>query len=111
MIISKELLNEVIPFADINGLLSYGLSSDGDLMLQYEDTDEIINIHELAHKCKEWALDLGYNLTINPLVITISQQLDLMYYKHTINNESGKGYDSIDVIRSAQWILENAKDK
>lgn len=107
-IISKELLSEVLPFASINDeLISFGLSKDGDILLQYPDADEIINIHELAHECKKWALDSGYNLTINPLVITISQQLDLMYYKHAINNETGKAYDPIDVIKSAQWILEN----
>ena len=61
-IISKELLSNVLgeKVSDIYGFvnsdneLEYKLSSRLDI--------EIINIHELAYKCKEWAKDLGWTL-------------------------------------------------
>lgn len=65
--VSKELLSEVLPFAGINSeLISYGLNADGDILLQYNDMDEVINIHELANKCKVKAYELGYRIESNP---------------------------------------------
>ena len=58
--ISKELLKEVL---DIEGVV-LEIAVIGNL-LRWADTSNYvsarkINIHELAHKCKEWANSKGY---------------------------------------------------
>jgi len=63
--ISKELLSEVFE----ENVISIDYTIDNNLtftsydnMWSGEYTKHVINIYELAHKCKEWAYKLGYNL-------------------------------------------------
>ena len=59
IIISKELLSEVLShYKEISNIKKYGNDitfSVGDRLIMSS-----INIHELAHKVKEWALGKGY---------------------------------------------------
>jgi len=104
-IISKELLSEVLYFRIriINKL--------EDNKLYYDDIFEI-NIHELAHKCKEWAFKKG--------LFSWDLQYDEDYYYLIVKLFNGKFYQALnfseeDIIKqefkACQWILENKKDK
>ena len=102
--ISKELLNEILPFGDVNFLISYGLSSDGDILLQYKDIDEIVNIYELAHMCKEWAFKKGY------MIGTDLDKVNVWSIKERIIINHFEVYfeDYLEFeIKACQWILEN----
>ena len=68
--ISKELLSEVLNLnmwktdslnisIDENKVYCNGIFL-GDL--GYQQSSDVINIYELAHKCKEWAYKQGYSL-------------------------------------------------
>lgn len=64
---SKELLSEVLEINDIN-LIIYDI--DFPNIIEYTQYANItrgvrsteINIYELAHKCKEWAISKGYDV-------------------------------------------------
>ena len=61
--ISKELLSAVLKEKRV--ILDYEISiSKNEIHYGHIDIEEdgFINIYELAHKCKEWALNLGYIL-------------------------------------------------
>ena len=108
---SKELLNEVLPFGDINSLISYGLSSDGDILLQYEDIDEIFNIYELAHKCKEWALTNKYKIVIySDDSFDWYCQVQLADVDEQPKEWSVAQTEPESIFRACEWILEN-KDR
>ena len=60
--ISKELLSEVL-----NASIYYMEMQSKNIIVHYDKGmplmyDDSINIYELAHKCKEWALIRGYSL-------------------------------------------------
>jgi len=61
---SKELLSEVL---GIDTISDYEFDSNLITIYYIDDEDRrdygLINIHELAHKCKEWALKKGYWLS------------------------------------------------
>lgn len=59
--ISKELLNEVLK-ADIRKINNSILDGNLYYYKTFVKCKSKINIYELAHKCKEWALNLGYIL-------------------------------------------------
>ena len=115
--ISKELLSEVLPFGDIDSLISYGLSSDGDILLQYEDIDEIVNIYELAHKCKEWAFSYKFDFEIIRIK-NVKNYGKIFVRVHTIhtNQCNGKEFYPFDrepeaIFKACQWILDNKENK
>ena len=82
-IISNELLSEVISkrlkrhnpsFKNITES-AYDKHFNA-LIINYTDNNGItlgymINIYELAHKCKEWAWDKGYSFEIIPFCVSI----------------------------------------
>ena len=59
--ISKELLSEVL---GINITHTSMCKGDNDLFFVEEKGGRYINIYELAHKCKEWALSKGYQFKV-----------------------------------------------
>lgn len=74
--ISKELLSEVLKFTKYN-FIKEGFIEIEDSILKYgvkHNIYEKINIYELAHKCKEWAIKndffifSGYNGNYNCFV-------------------------------------------
>lgn len=80
-----------------------------DISKKYKLGDIIdnLNIHELAHKCKEWAYKQGYSIvdgidTIGNKICYIMKCTGFAvdyYYEQTINY--------VDVFQACQWILEN----
>ena len=113
--ISKELLSEILPFGDINSLISYGLSSDGNILLQYEDTDEIINIYELASKCKEWATENKYTILTENMhpngyfayVLSNKESIENYGYLKAIKDIPHNKTEPEAIFAACQWILEN----
>jgi len=72
------------------------------------ETDEIINIHELAWKCKEWALDQGYVFDIyyEKQIVSITCYLTPISVPRTFRTKT-----EIETIeKMCEWILEQ-KDK
>jgi len=105
MIISKELLRKVLEIDTINDY-----EFDSNLITIYYIDDEnrkdygLINIHELAHKYKEWALNEGYELI---------EGSDVTYvYSDNTGNDCfsastpNKDFDIERVFKCCEWILE-----
>ena len=109
--VSKELLSEVL-HCDV-----YKIDIK-DNALEYDcDFDDvpivrIINIYELAHKCKEWAYSQGYILFSK---IRLSSSLASCYFdtmgKHDYEDEYHDDFraetESEAIFKACQWILDN----
>ena len=72
----------------------------------YDGTWNVVNIYELMHKCKKWALTQGYDIASSSQGYANITTLD------SINQH---GYFAQDtefeaVLKAAQWVLNN-KDK
>ena len=82
--ISKKLLSAVAPQFNFND----DMTMDENEIVFWKDGEMHcdINIYELAHKCKEWALVHGYDIgsTINEAWIV---QNDLVGEEFTANSE------------------------
>jgi hypothetical protein len=85
--ISKELLGAVLGSGEVDTLESFNLDSSGTcIMLHYIDSDDYINIHELAYKCKEWAKEKGYYLQSGFNIDIIEDNgLDIDFNYETVN--------------------------
>ena len=105
--ISKELLSEVLNIDDIVHIQKEGIS---DLFISRANNPAIIiNIYELAHKCKEWAFNNGYYLKSYKMVCCKCEAVSI-HNKHLVEIFlSNSEYDSI--IDSCQWILEKKGEK
>lgn len=58
--ISKELLKEVLEINDIAHIQKKGKN---ELFIsRFKNPALIINFYELAHKCKEWAMNKGFQI-------------------------------------------------
>lgn len=106
MEISKELLSEVfeqeIRFIKYVANNTYEVHFEKPIRLKYI----IINIYELAHKCKEWAWRLGYDLPItrhdnNSFCIKIDEK-NVKYHKSHWGDS-----ESIGIFKACQWILDS----
>lgn len=129
--ISKELLSEVIniKIEDIVDLKMFGkdlkyyekclLKSccDGRLSNHKDSICKSINIYELAHKCKEWALSKqyslysGYDKLINKYGVYINLSL-LGDDEATIGGWDTEIYFIVDteveaIFKACQWLLDN----
>ena len=124
--ISSELLSEVLGY-EINNvdiiqdtLLHFNGTEIGT---EYEDW-ETINIHELAHKCKEWARSQDINLEGGvELICTLAgaNKTSPSYYCYIFKEDwifplekeihYTRGYTGPEAIfKACQWVLDN-KDK
>lgn len=105
-IISKKLLSEVLgcKIVEINincNNVWHEIFNDNEIYC--------INIHELAHKCKEWAITSGYN--------THSVR-NLKEYVVYVSGDCKEPSDDFRcctepeaIFKACQWILKNKKDK
>lgn len=106
--ISKELLSEVLE-EEVLSVRPY-ISDDPFYknIIMWEcrkNTYDIINIYELAHKCKEWAFNNGYYLTIYNDAVDIILQTNCKLIEN-ITDDSFK-YSPMLVFKACQWILDN----
>ena len=106
--ISKELLSKVFN----EKVLSYNVINKTEIIVQFVEHDEVINVHELAHKCKEWANLKGYGISTH---ILIKQKLcDIYPHNYSTGSddtiaqfEAETEHESI--FKACEWIMENTK--
>lgn len=117
VMISKELLSEVLNEHRV--ILDYEVSICGkELHYGHVDIEEdgFVNIYELAHKCKEWALTNGYH--INTLLYDdgatriYTHGIAIVHYSDEKSNYNEVFSCEADtepevVFKACQWILEN----
>jgi hypothetical protein len=68
-----------------------------------------INIHELAHKCKEWAYDYGYSIGYSfeyPIIASIFRLSD----GYIIPDDFEAYTEPEAIFKACQWILEGKDD-
>jgi hypothetical protein len=107
--ITKELLSEVLLTVkevttvgkmDRSNIIWSGISVEGDLC------NGSMNIHELAHKCKEWARDQGFwistELTKHGMAVS---SLGKYGSVNVLNTEVKENAPEADFI-NCQWILD-----
>ncbi len=109
MSISKELLCEVYEYDDGREIFDICLE-DNDVKFSYSHKDfgedeEVINIHELAHKCKEWAIKDDYFIdsSINGVcaMAIISTKEGQVGRNHIMDSEPEA------IFKACQWIKDN----
>ena len=119
--ISTEVLSEVLGVYVRDGwyfdceLLLY--TYDKILGLD-ENYHSEINIHELAHKCKEWAFDKGYIIEVG-VHPTIKKDRSDRDYFYKITTDRGQilvsKFDEIiktepeAIFKACEWILKEKK--
>ena len=118
IMISKELLSEVIniKIEDIIDLKMFGkdlkyyekcllkFCYDGRLSKHKDSICKSINIYELAHKCKEWAYNKGYEIVSLAHMIRIYKNGYEVYYTNSTL------FDLDMFFKACQWILDNKED-
>jgi len=113
--ISNELLSEVLGcdcsecyFEDTYNLIHYKYEYDVTWSEYVRVDNSEINIYELTHKCKAWALTAGFSITS-----TNSWMGDNTPCAQAVSN-NGCEYQWIEadtepeaVFKACQWVLEN----
>ena len=115
--ISKELLNKVLNIE----IVSYQMKQKNILAYEYNKVSKnqwsgktfcnrSINIYELAHKCKEWALSKGYIINSGA---TTSNDWSSTIYKVIKENpyikELSHTWEQSEpeaIFKACQWILD-----
>lgn len=104
--ISKELLSVVLKVDLLEHLKLYGKT---DITFTNGNSMVSINIHELAHKCKEWAFNLGCTLesahvtkgsctsSYCKIIIPLSKNDRNIYHEDT---------EAEAIFKACQYILE-----
>jgi hypothetical protein len=110
MNISKELLSEVSghKVTEIYGIVGNEVryeTSDFEIHMKFSPFKCSINIYELAHKCKEWAIK--QNLVLSSWMATKNDaRCEIGNYETYFIAQT----ESEAIFNACQWILEN-KDK
>ena len=104
--ISKELLSEVLEKevslwdkeSIVGSLLEVGIHLPSGRRLY-----KTINIYELAHKCKEWALKQGYFIySTNELAYIKTLNLEIL--PNVFSN--GEDDETTCIFKACEWILQ-----
>lgn len=99
-VITKELVNEVLqwdePISRIEIIGSY-------IRIFIEGRHNIPeqNIYEFAHKCKEWAASLGFNVSSNLVTTMITSDKHRELFQADTEPEA--------IFKACQWILKENK--
>lgn len=123
--ISKELFSEVmnIKIEDIVDLKMFGkelnyyekcllnFCGDGRLSKYKDSIYKSVNIYELAHKCKKWAILNHYDFTILiDTVVIYNEGIQIYTIYNTLEDDNFIPFDPIYEIKACQWILDNKKE-
>lgn len=113
---SKELLTEILK-ENVKEVYEIGSNpnfKDNTLLFNLNGCGELcnINIHELAHKCKEWAYTQGYILFSK---IRLNSSLASCYfdtmgkhdYEDDYKNDFRADTEPEAIFKACQWILDN----
>ena len=114
--LTPELLSEVLGEEIISSELDRVYP---EKILQYTRVHNtqrvnIINIHELVHKCKEWATEKGYEIVETTFMIRIKR---VGQYKQKIweypreMQDAGIYFSPSFTFKACQWILDNKETK
>jgi hypothetical protein len=113
--ITKKLLSEVLQMEVLETEVEDNILIYLTPYKNFQNKNEI-NIYELAHKCKEWAILLGYELH-SKIECTKEGMCDIQLFTSepgfTSRNTVAFRYGDAEpeaIFRACQWILEN-KDK
>lgn len=110
--ISKELLGEVLqepiyaePYVKGNELfwIRFYLPSVDDGIEQ----EVSINLYELAHKCKEWAVSKGYTLVEAPLMLRITRLCTNQnkIWEYTLEEQNNGEYFKPEyTFKACEWV-------
>lgn len=112
--ISKKLLKNVLYGESIDNIsiisndITFEYSHYVNGVFQYRRKTDI-NIYELAHKCKEWALSKGYIInsgatTSNDWSSTIYKVIKENPYIKELSHTWGQSENEA-IFRACQWIL------
>ena len=100
--IIEELLSEVL---GVNIKRVINLSSPNKVYYDGELGTDVINIYELAHKCKEWAFDKMFFLSSG-------FDTDGAFCLDRMNNKSFIAETEPEAIfKACQWVLEKKERK
>jgi hypothetical protein len=114
--ISKELLSRVL---ELNIILVDTKYTETTKRIRYvtsDNNDYYIDVYNLAHKCKEWAFEKGYELRTS--IRGIIDVYDHIY----IHKEDGLTGEFIDcrqeadteveaIFKACQWVSDNKEQK
>ena len=103
--ISNKLLSElydievsrIIELVDNNYEVTFANKKNGKWY-------NIVNIHELAHKCKEWAFDRGYTIWS-----TYQGYITLKPLNDSYGIEFEEDTEPEAIFKACEWILEQKK--
>lgn len=112
-IISKELLSEVLD----SDIYDKGMKSEKILEYATNHTESIaverfrnINIYELAHKCKKWAFEQGYDIdsfVAGCDIVESNTRKKVFEIIEQDRRTKKRMYNPENEIKACQWILEN----
>ena len=116
--ISNELLIEVLRLhCGIKSIKNSGVIYWFDCIGEIRDSS--INIYELAYKCKEWALNIGYSLesiTNRSCIMGNNYEYyaSVKIHKATnsmIEHNIDEDTETKAIFKACQWILDNKDNK
>ncbi len=112
-VISKELLSEVLDENVLkSGSFNTPILEDHIQKYNYEDWQKF-NIHELAHKCKEWAIKDGFHLVSHTISYEAVKQKGYCqtHHVHHKSRESDKPFHADTepeaIFKATQYIYDN----
>lgn len=120
--VSKELLevvlNQEFSIIDINTHSDYKFIAEN--IIKYypaESTNWIdINIYELANKCKEWAVNQGYIIIVEPYDYTEDNTFSGTYWwirrkedNYGCPNCGANKSEPEAIFKACEWILKETK--
>ena len=122
---SKELLSEVLHMKlELGDIDRYYLIKDERHLLRLILTDKTdcwnydINIYELAHKCKEWALSKGYIIEVGVHPTIKKDRTDRDYF-YIITTDRGQQLvpkfveiiktEPEAIFKACEWILKDTR--
>ena len=115
--ISKELLSEVLG-AEVEFAPTCLELANGSKCIEWKKVTKAeshtavgfqgINIYELAHKCKEWALKYGYQL--HSAMRNGNLPIGMLTYEQDVLRHYFKADTEPEVIfKACEWLLEKTK--
>ena len=112
--ISKELLSEVLKEDLSSNKIEFEQADGVDSSIIVIDNWLTINIYELAHKCKEWAINDDYIIQSeyegikdnNPYsIIRVYKNGDMVWDNYSYDYAY---YDELTgIFKACEWIMEN----
>jgi len=104
--VSAELLSEVTG-DEISTLRGETQLIENKIYYSTEyDIPKVINIHELAYKCKKWAYGLGYDIKESKNSLVISKFTSTGHERVLIERYKLHGVKPEEIIEGCQYILE-----